>query len=52
MMEHDVVMEMKLEQLSEQMEEFMVDVCIAVLVRLKKRSDLVLDSVKEEDIPF
>jgi len=50
-MEHDVIMEEKLEQLSEQLEEIIVDVYLAVLVRLKERSHLILTS-KNDDISF
>ncbi len=51
-MEHDTIMEEKLEQLSDQMEAFIIDVFLAVLIRLKKRSDIIFDSVEEENNPF
>ena len=51
-MEHDEIMEEKLELLSDRLEEIVIDVFLAVLVRLKERSDLILSPVKEEDVPF
>ena len=51
-MEHDVIMEEKVEQLSERLEELVLDAFIAVLVSLNERSKLILKSVKDEDIQF
>ncbi len=51
-MEHEVIMDEKLEQLSDRMEELIIDVFLAVLVRLKERSDMILNPDKEDNIPF
>lgn len=51
-MDHDVIMEEKVEQLSERLEEFILDAFISVLVSLNERSKLILKSVNNEDIQF
>ena len=51
-MEHDVIMEEKVEQLSERLEEFILDAFISVLVSLNEYNKLILKSVKDEDIQF
>ena len=51
-MEHDVIMEEKVQELSERLEELVLDAFISVLVSLNERSKLILKSVKNEDIRF
>ena len=51
-MEHDVIMEEKVGQLSERLEEFILDAFISVLVSLNEHSKLILNSVMDEDIQF
>jgi len=51
-MEHDMIMEEKVEQLSERLEELVLDTFITVLVSLNERSKLILKSVNDEDIQF
>ena len=51
-MEHDMIMEEKVEQLSERLEQLVLDAFIAVLVSLNERSKLILKSVNDEDIQF
>ena len=51
-MEHDVIMEEKVEQLSERLEEFILDAFISVLISLNEHRKLILKSVKDEDIQF
>ena len=51
-MEHDVIMEEKLEQLSERLEELVIDAFISVLVSLNEYNKLILRSVNDEDIQF
>jgi len=50
--DHDVIMEEKVEQLSERLEELVLDTFIAVLANLNEHSKLILKSVKDEDIQF
>ena len=50
--EHDVIMEEKVEQLSERLEELVLDAFITVLASLNEHSKLILKSVKDEDIQF
>ena len=50
--EHDVIMEEKVEELSERLEELVLDTFISVLVSLNEHSKLVLQSVEDEDIQF
>jgi len=50
--DHDVIMEEKVEELSERLEEFILDAFISVLVSLNEHSKLVLRSVEDEDIQF
>ena len=50
--EHEIIMEGKVELLSEQLEEFILDAFISVLVSLNERSKLILKSVNDEDIQF
>ena len=51
-MEHDVIMEEKVEQLSERLEELVLDTFISVLVSLNEHSKFILKSIKDEDIQF
>ncbi len=48
-MEHDVIMKEKVEQLSERLEEFILDAFISVLVSLNEHSKLILKSDKKEN---
>ena len=50
--EHEIIMEDKVELLSEQLEEFILDAFISVLISLNEHSKLVLKSVEDEDIQF
>ena len=45
-------MEEKVEQLSERLEQLVLDTFISVLVSLNERSKLILKSVNNEDIQF
>ena len=47
-----MIMEEKVEKVSERLEELVLDTFIAVLVSLKERSKLILKSGNDEDIQF
>jgi hypothetical protein len=51
-LEHEAIIELKLEKISEYLEDLVIDTLVTVLERLKQQNKAVLKSRTEDLIPF